>query len=453
MSSSELTDFASGLRFDDLPAEVIEKAKGLILDSVGIQLAASTTPWCQAVHQYVVEVESTPGPCTLVASGIRVRPGAAALYNGICAHGFELDEMQPGAGVHCGCVIVPTALAMAEHENASGEDLLVWVVLGFEVMTRIGLSCSPTMLVRGHHGTGAVGSIASAAVAGVALRLSPDRLVSAIGIGAFQAAGLLEGTISGGELKRLSGGMGAANGIRAALLAQHGLGAPASMIDGDLGFGRAFSDDFRVEEVTRDLGTKWHILDSRYKWYAQDGFIQPMTQAIDELLRRQPIDVAEIDEIVIGTNKFATKITGTIREPQDVTGAQFSAPFSVALRLVKGGAGFADYTEANLRDPEVRALSARVRLVVDDALDKKLMFARGASLEIKLRNGQRHTQRVDMLAELDPAGLREKYRKLATVVLDSSRAEHLAEDILSTEKLPAASSITSQMTRAVAEGT
>lgn len=428
----ELARFSRELRYRDIPDDVKVRAKELILDSVGIQISSAATPWVRAIYRYV-RTQGTNGPCTIARYGDKVSVLDASLFNGVAAHGFELDDMQPGAGVHCGCVVVPAAVALGELFAASGRDIILWVTIGVEIMARIGLATAPSMLWRGHHGTGVVGPIAAGAVGARAMDLSQSQTVDAMAIGAFQGCGLLHGTISGGALKRLSGGLGASNGIKAALLAQSGTTGPSSILEGELGLGVAFSDEFNPQELVRGLNDTWHLLNTRFKIYAQDGFIQPMTDAIRIIKKEHDVNVDDIETVRIGTSRFARTITGTIVEPVDIPSAQFSAVFSVALYLVKGDAGIVGYTDANLWDPKVREVSRRIELVVDEEIDSRGMRSRSADVQIVLRSGKELRYRVDELRTLSSLEVEDKFMTMLSAVVCDEFASKLKDRILGLE--------------------
>ena len=134
--------------------------------------------------------------------------------------------------------------------------------------------------------------------------------------------------------------MAASSGIRSALLAREGLTGPATMLEGHRGFCRAFGDTTKLPALTAGLGKEWQILQVHFKIYAQDGYIQPMTEALDRILKEHKFQAENIEEIRAGTNQHALDVVSLIREPKDLTSAQFSANFSLALFLMKGNAGF-----------------------------------------------------------------------------------------------------------------
>jgi 2-methylcitrate dehydratase PrpD len=389
---------------------VAEKAKEIILHSLGVQLAASTLPWSQLIYRYGEELGGTPRS-TIVNYGLRTSPESAAYVNGAFAHGFELDDNHSRTSVKGGCVTVPAALAVGEDQGSSGQEVITAVAAAFEVMLRVGLAIRPGVMGRGAHPTGSSGPFGAATVASKLLGLDELTTAYALSSAGTNIAGLSEIPADGrGHLKRTFGGAAAAAGIRAARLAAAGLTGPLTTLNPEVTWG-SFTGFFGVDpehgrELTAGLGSTWHILNVHYKIYAQDGYIQPMTDALREIRQQAPFEVDEIEEVRIGTNQHAhDHVIGAIREPRDLTDAQFSAAFSVALYLVRGGAGFAEYTPDTLTDPRITELSKRVRIEVDEELDRDYAKtrARSAVVTVRLASGAEHTARIPSLRQLTPA--------------------------------------------------
>jgi 2-methylcitrate dehydratase PrpD len=240
-------------------------------------------------------------------------------------------------------------------------------------------------------------------------------------------------------MKRTFAGMASSAGIRAALLAREGLTGPETAIDGVRGFARAFGGpEADLDTLTRGLGTQWEILDVHYKIYAQDGFIQPMTQALATIRANHPFEISDIEEVRIGTHHRARDFTvGVIHEPDDITSAQFSAYFSIALFLVTGGAGFHEYTEENLRDPAILDLSKRVRLEIDDEIqaDWDRHQPRGAKATIRLKSGDEYHEHVPDLRPMTSQEVDGKVTRLASVALSEKNAERLVRDVRSLDEM------------------
>lgn len=439
MRQRALARFVSDLKFEDLPSEVVEKAKEIALHTWGVQLAASTLPWCKAAYRFV-RSQGGVRESTVVNYGLRTSPTNASFANSTFGHGFEMDDNYAAAGMKGGCVIVPPALALGEGRLSTGRELLTAIVAGFEVLTRVGLTVRDFRRRQGYHGTGNVGAFGAAAAGGKILGFSEDLMEQTIGGAAFNSSGLSEAPEEGrGHMKRTFAGMASSAGVRAALLAREGLTGPATALDGVRGFAKAFGgQEANLETLTRDLGSTWEILDVHYKVYAQDGFIQPMTQALAAIRASHPFEVADIEEVRLGTHRDARDFTvGVIRKPHDITSAQFSAYFSAALFLVTGGAGFHEYTEENLHNPEILELSKRVHVEVDDEIQSEWEKhqPRGAKVTVKLRSGEEFQEHVPDLRLLTSVEVDDKVKGLASVALSEDRASHLVDVARNLEEL------------------
>jgi 2-methylcitrate dehydratase PrpD len=406
----------------------MEKAKEIALHSLGVQLAGSTLPWSRQVYRYV-RGQGQSSESTVVNYGFKTSAVNAAFANGTFGHGFEMDDNHGTTGIKGGCVVVPPALAIGESQASSGKELILAIVAGYEVMTRIGLSVRRPLIDKGRHPTGSSGPFGAAVCAGKLLGFDEKTMLHAISIAAGHSAGIVEAPPGGrGNLKRIFGGMAASSGIRAALLAREGLTGPETMLEGKQGYCYAFGDTSNLGVLTAGLGTEWQILHAHYKVYAQDGYIQPMTEALDRIVKQHRFDPDNVEEIRAGTNTHAYHhMVADIREPNDLTSAQFSTNFSLALFLIKGGAGFHEYTEDSLSDPAIKALSRKIHTELDEEVDQewRKLQSRGARITVRLKTGETYTDFVHQLRAMTPEDVNEKFRRLATVAVTTTQCEQL----------------------------
>jgi 2-methylcitrate dehydratase PrpD len=233
--TKQLAHFITSIQYDDLDHAVIEKAKGLILEQLGCQLAFATLPWSRAVYDYVRDRKSNREESTVVHYGLRTTMDDAAFANAVFNHGFEMDDDEPNSVSHPGCVVIPPALALGEKDKTKGKEFLTAVVVGYDVMIRIGTATRP-LIKRGFHGTPVIGTFGAAAAVSKILQLNTDTVLHALGIAASNTGGIAEYTVSGGSVKRLHAGFASQGGLRAAFLAQYGLTAPATALEGEKGF-------------------------------------------------------------------------------------------------------------------------------------------------------------------------------------------------------------------------
>ena len=456
-TSRELARYVRQLKYEDLSRSVVEKAKEIILDQVGVQIACSTLPWNKVVYDYV-EGLGARGRGTVVNFGLKTHPELAALANATFGHGFELDDGQLQAPSHPGCVAVPVSLAVGEEHGITGKQLLLAVAIGSEVIIRVGLALGMSLLVdRGFHFTSVQGPFGAAAAAGKILDLDEDALLNALSIAGSHCSGTAEYGQTGGDVKRLHAGIAAAGGIRAAYLAKLGLTGPPTILEGKRGVIQAFSACCDIDKITDGVGEVYHMLGVDYKRYCCCGAIFPQIEAVSEIVSQHNLKPEDIEEIIIGTNALTHSHSGTIGSmPTDITGAQFSIHFSLGLTVAKGSNDFATYIEAmesNFQDPSVLDISRRVRVEIDEECEKAV---RERSLmckaTIKTKDGRSLDGRAEwpgmkMANPVTREELEQKFASLASEVFPEARVMEMKEMILSLEDLECVSELTGLVTK------
>ena len=153
-----LAEYAAALRYQDLPAEVVQRAKECIIDTVAAIICGAALPWSRIVAEYARRTGPGGKSNILGAGGPAIQAPAAALANGALAHAFELDALtRPGAGAHPGATVLPPALAVAQEQGSDGRALITAFVAGNEIMIRIGRATGHTNEARGFHAPGTTG--------------------------------------------------------------------------------------------------------------------------------------------------------------------------------------------------------------------------------------------------------------------------------------------------------
>jgi 2-methylcitrate dehydratase PrpD len=324
-------------------------------------------------------------------------------------------------------------------EKISGRQLITSIIVGYDVMLRIG-SATRLMMERGFHTTGVIGPFGSVAAACKAHGADLDTAVNALGIAASECGGISEYARSGGSVKRLHAGFAAQAGVKAAFLAGLGLTGPATAIEGERGFCQAYADKYFIEDITEGLGSEFKILDVAIKPYcccfAQHAVIDA-TSLIMAKNRVNPDDIAEV--FVRQKHREALAISAIV-EPTDIVSAQFSGRFGLALRMIKGGNQFTDYSEANLKNPQILALVKKVKWIIDDELEKMPPESNVAKVTIKMKNGEVYEERVDyskgtVQNPMTKAEIRDKFRGLASTVLPEARVNKIIKAVETLEDL------------------
>lgn len=415
--SRHLARFAAGLRFDAIPPEVVADVRLRLLDTVGVCVASVGMDYARAALDTVLEQGGHP-QATLYGSPELTSAAWAAFYNGALAHGNDYDDTHAAAIMHVSGVIIPTVLALAERLDASGADAITAAVAGYETGIRIGMAAPAAFHARGFHATSVCGVFAAAVAASRLLGLDAVRTAHAIGIAGSQASGSLEFLADGAWTKRMHPGWAAHAGVLAAQLAARGYTGPASVLEGRYGLFRAYAgaEPPASDAMAATLGRDWEVLNVDFKPYPCGHISHPYMDCARELRDRHgfaPADIASIElrvpaaAVPILCEPLADKL-----RPASSYAARFSLPYAVAVVLVAGRAGIDEFSEQRIRDPEVLAVAARARYVVDASLPFPGAFPGWVRITLadgRLLESRRDTSRGSRETPMTLAELREKF--------------------------------------------
>jgi 2-methylcitrate dehydratase PrpD len=417
-----LAEYAAGLRYEDLPREVVAAAKDAIIDTIAACICGSALPWSRIVIDYA-ERTGPGGTSRILGRGSAVQAPAAALANGALAHAFELDSLtRPGAGAHPGATVLPPALAVAQQiGGVSGKALIAAFVAGNEVMIRIGRATGHTNEARGFHAPGTTGPFGAAVACAHLLGLDAAMMTNAIGIAGSLAGGLLEfATGDGGMVKRLHLGRASEAGVLAASLAQSGFTGPKTVLEGEFGFLRVFCTEFDVSALTKGLGQDFVTTSTVLKRYPVHATAHAAVRAVRDLQTEHGFTGADVEAITVTGNKRMVE-RHAIAEPGDLMLAQYSIPFCVALALHREARDPESHDESALADPQIRALTRRVRIVPETGGGHGAM---GSTVTITLSGGRRFETHVES-GLLEPGELPDKFTRLTRGALGDSGAARL----------------------------
>lgn len=389
-SSKAVAEFVHGLRLSDVPPEVVEKAKLIFLDIVGIALASSTMDF----GRMVLEVARTLGGAResrLMGTSHMTAAANAVLANGTLAHGLDYDDTLEEAIVHSGCCSVTTALAVGESAKAGGSSVLEAMVAGTEVMCKVGLVSPGKFHSRGFHPTALCAPFGAAACAGKLFSLAVSQLIDAFGLCGSQSSGIIEYLADGSWTKRLHPGWSAHGGVIAVLLARQGFRGPGTVFEGSHGFYRAFGGDIghRLERLA-ELGKSWEISRIAFKPYPCGSISHPYMDCALRLRKKYSIKPQDVEEITCRTAEGPVhRLWEPLAEkqrPKTSYGAKFSLPYSIAVILVRGRAGLEEFSDKWIRDPEILALTEKIRYELDPTIDYPRHFS--GHVKVRLRDGQ-----------------------------------------------------------------
>lgn len=417
--------YVADLAYDDLPVEVTERVKNLMTDLVGSVVRAghesdSTPSIMRMIERLGL---GAPGEARVFGQEQGYGPATAALLNGVLGHSLDFDDTHADSSLHPSAPVVPAALAAAEMAGASGRDLLVAIVAGYEVCCRLGNALDPTShYARGFHPTATAGTFGAAAAAGKLLGLDAAGIASAFGVAASQAAGSLQFLVNGGWNKRYQVGAAAMNGLIAATLASEGFVGAADAIEGKHGFLHGYTDNARPDMAVADLGSVYETMKIGIKPYPSCRYTHAAIDGLIALRSEHGWSTDDIVEATIGLHRNGIVLTGAPldekRRPRSVVDGQFSMPFTAAVTLHQGSFGWDDY--ALLGDPEIEAIAARIDVRQDERLEG-LRHPFGAHVMVRTRDGTYERMITDPSGEPDSfppqAQMEDKFMTLARPVL------------------------------------
>ena len=424
-----LAAFAAGLRWEHLDADAVKQAERHFLDTLGAIIAGAVQPVSDIVADTLsANSGADQAPITVPGRGGQALNLLAATHlAGTAAHGMEVDDGYRVGMMHPGSVVVPTALLLGSRLGASGRQVLTAMAAGYEIACRLSAAIHPRARWRGFHPTPAVGVFASAATAGSLLGLDARQMEHAYGIAASSSAGLFT-FMSGGDVKRLHAGLGAREGLFAALLAQRGLIGPPDAIESRNGFlyshagGDLPEHSYEGVDILASGGPagEFSVTHCYTKPYACCRHIHSPIDALLDLRERHGLTLENVDSIHVGTYAVAAAHGET--GWSEMTTAQMSIPFVLATALDTGDLSLSQFERAAREDQRRTGFCPRVSTTVDAECEARYPATRPARLTVKLKDGRQLEAAVDdplgsVTNRLDDTRLQAKFSALVDPVL------------------------------------
>ncbi|KAI1359758.1 hypothetical protein F5Y08DRAFT_318836, partial [Xylaria arbuscula] len=473
--TATLCNWIVGLEKKDIPDEVLERAKHLILDGIACGLVGAHVPWSESAVDAVLAYEPE-GQCSLIGYEEKLGPLAAAVLNGGFIQATELDDYHSVAPLHSASVVLGSLFAAAQVKNTkvrgsaangangdsngtqepgrtvSGLDFLVASVAGFETGPRSGMAIHGTdLLVRGWHSGVVFGCPAAAAASSKLLGLSAVNTESAIGIACTQACGLMAAQFEG-MVKRMQHGIAARNGLFGALLARNGYVGIKKVYERRYGgFLNMFSQGntktprYNVQEVVAGLGDVWHTSRIRFKLHACVGGCHGLVEAVDNLQKAHPDrfsgeTLANIKNIKVGLSETIFHHDGWAphERPLTSTGSQMCAAYISATQLIDNQVLIAQFADSQLNRDKVWELVNKTTCHHDSQFDKPNHQC-GAHVTVEFEDGTTLEETVQMPKGFDPPitneEIQNKFRRLASSVIDQERIEKIEKLVLGIDQL------------------
>jgi 2-methylcitrate dehydratase PrpD len=419
-----------------LPPNVIREAKHRILDTLGAIVSGARLKPGEMAIRYVRGQGGVP-EASVLTTNIMTSAVNAALANGMFGHADETDDFEPVTKAHPGCAVVPAALAMAEREGRSGIEVLRAVTLGYDLCCRFLLALGPDLVRATHRSAeGTSATFGSAAAAASLARLDEAGMRYALSYAAQQVSGLWSWVGDAEHVEKAFdfGGMGARNGVTAAIMVQTGFTGVSNVLEGEHNVLQALSTKPQPEEMVAGLGSRFFVTETAIKTYSVGYPIQAPLDAFLTLRREHGLNVSNVAHIVVRLPEDGARIVDNSAMP-DV-----NCQHLIAVALVDGTVSFSDsHSRERMADPQVRAVKERVELIADP----KLMdpdAPRSGFVEVTLRDGRtvsHFTRHPSGTKEnpLDTQRINAKVRDLMSPVLGTERTEAIIQRVNALEEL------------------
>ena len=439
-AAERLAAFATRLRYEDLPGEVIDAAKLHLLDTVGAGIAACALREGDAGIKVVEETGAT-GAASAIGLSYGVPAADAAFANGMFCHALDFDDTHLESICHVSTVVAPAAAAAGEVRGASGTDLVLALIIGNEVAARVGRGVALAVHARGFHPTPLFGIFGATAAVGRLSALGSDTLTNALGIAGSMASGLFEYLADGSATKPIHAGETARGAFVASRLAAHGATGPASVLEGRFGIYAAHGGLNRtpaeIDAQLNDLGETWETLRISFKPFPACQWIHSALHSAGMIIAETPLDPDAVESVTVRLPPDAVRVVlepvAAKLAPRTAYDARFSLQYSLASLLVDGRVDLDTYTDRAIRAEPVLALAERITYKTHPYPNYPANFP--AAVAIRLRTGELYE--AETLQEPGGSGnpmssdeIRAKFRANALLGFKAADVEALERDLL-----------------------
>jgi 2-methylcitrate dehydratase PrpD len=421
--SQAIADFVTGFDLKNAPQPVIDRARAIFVDTVGVMLAGSHE---EAAHLIVamVKAEGSSPQASIVQESLRASPQLAALANGVAAHAMDYDFTYMRAQAIA--AVIPAILPVAETVKATPAEIVSAFVIGAEVAARIVRADQDGPMFDGWHSTGMVGVLGAAAACARLMQVPAPAIPHVMGIAASLASGFTANFAT--MTKPLHAGNAARNGVLAATLGKAGYTANPAAFEGRNGYFQTFARGIEVSfEGFKDFGSRYDLVSGRYRFkpYPCGGLTHTTIEAALELRQRIGTRLDDIKSIHCGVSRAAGQRASTAY-PSNTEQAKFSVGYLVPYSLVHGAPRIAAFTDKALNDDRLKAIQPKITAAVDPELGPGGDDS-PAKIRITMADGQAHEVRKDFSTgsiklPMTQAQLEDKFYDCAALVMDKGRA-------------------------------
>jgi 2-methylcitrate dehydratase len=395
--TTQMADFALGLTFKNIPGAAIREAKRFILDSIGCAIAASKNPDMLAAQRYVSKIAG-PAHATIIGSGVKADAPNAALMNSLLIRTMDYNDIYWEQDPSHPSDIIPAAMACGEKTHKSTRELLVGVVIAYELEMRWCQAASPGIREIGwHHAT--LTQFVSPFVAARMLDLNAAQTMAAAGISSsshFTLGGVVAGHLT--NMKNSADPMAVEAGVRAALLASEDYSGPVEVVEGKEGLVEVLNAvQWSTDKLLDGLGKEFLITECSYKAYPTEALTHQPISAVLQICQNHRLTPDLIKDIVVKTTTRGADILSdpSKYKPETKETADHSLPYCIAAAVVDGNVLPSSFNEEKLKDPVIRRMLGKIRVIADPDIDSLFPGIKRAIVSITTNEGQTYQECVD----------------------------------------------------------
>ena len=449
--TNALVDYAQNLKYEDIPPEVLERTKHMLLDFLGVAYGGLRTGESSApVIDGVLDLASgASGESAVLGRPERLPAHYAALLNATFAHSMDFDDTHRDAVIHIGTPLFATLLALADEQDISGRDFLTAAVIGYDVTGKVGKAHGGSVHARGFHPTATTGIFGCSAAGARLLGYSAQQTANAMGLNVSQSAGSTQFLENGSWNKRFHTGLAAHNAVMSLVMARHDYLGATSPIEGNRGYFALYAGSGADASRALDgLGSDFEVMNTAVKPYPCCRYSHATIDAVADIVRAESLTSGDIEciEIAIGETGFGLVAdpADAKRLPSNVVEGQFSIYFAAAATAERGGYAWDAYDR--LDDAEVRRLMQRTSV----ALDERVGAGMESVVAVRTADG-RVLERTVAYPKGEPENpmtwdeMQAKFTEWSEPVIGASRAAQVIESVASLESLASMSEFTANL--------
>lgn len=414
-----LADFYANINIKDIPETVVRKARVTLFDFLTVLSAGKyDSDFIEIIRRYL-DSRTEAEESTILGMNVKKSAQTAALVMGMISHGVELDDGHRHGTCHPAVAIIPAVLAEGERAESSFEEMLKAIIIGYDCMLRAARAINPSHLRRGFHTTGTCGALGAGAAAASLRKYDREKMAYSISISGLQSAGFQEMLHGNPSIKALQPGKAAQAGILSAELVGFGAKGPLSIFEGQHGWLKGMTDEYREEDLLGELGERWEITNTYTKLYPTCRHCHaPIDMMIE--IHKKGVSISSIKKIILETYNIGIVEVGLIKQPKNFEEAMFSVSYSMAVALKYGVARIKEM-KASLTDEEILRIASEVEILEDDEMNKKYPKERGARVTVLLKNGEKIVLEQPIpKGEYDTPLTDEQYRHKAQSILEDN---------------------------------